>query len=196
MNRSSLYPFALLVATCFTFSSATSSFAQTSSSTSTQSTNNVGLGVRGVGASVGFVDPEGGSSTVSLGLHMDAGTFAPNLHLKPYFQYWSVSASSGGYDISNSDMAFAFDVNYDFPLQGARVTPYIGSGLGLHFLKSDASVPGGGSNSDTKVGIDLQGGIRTPVMPNFALFAETRYTFIQDDGEFNILGGFTYLFVY
>jgi opacity protein-like surface antigen len=196
MKRTLFYPFSLLVATCFILTSATPAFAQTSSTSQASSQNNVGLGIKGVGASVGFVDPEGGSSTVSLGLHIDAGTFAPNLHLKPYFQYWSVGASSGGYDISNSDLAFAFDVNYDFPLQGARVTPYIGSGLGLHFFSSDASVPGGTSSSDTKVGIDLQGGIRTPVMPNFALFAETRYTFIQNDGEFNILGGFTYLFVY
>jgi opacity protein-like surface antigen len=193
MNRSSFYPSPLLVATCALLLSASTAFAQGSSS---QSSQNVGLGIRGVGASVGFVDPEGGSSTVSLGLHLDAGTLAPNLHLKPYFQYWSVGASSGGYNIDNSDVAFAADLNYDFPIQGSRVTPYLGGGLGLHFLSSDASVPGGTSTNNTKLGIDLQGGIRSIVMPNFSLFAETKYTFISDAGEFNILGGFTYLFVY
>jgi opacity protein-like surface antigen len=196
MTRTSFYLSALFVAIGALLLLPPASLAQSSTSTSSQSSQNVGLGIKGLGGTVGFVDPEGASSTVSLGLFVDAGTIAPSLHVKPYMQYWSVGASSGGYDINKSDLAFALDLNYDFPIQGSRVTPYLGTGLGLHFFDTDASVPGGTNTSDTKVGIDLQGGITSPVMPNFNLFAETRYTFISDDGEFNILGGFTYLFVY
>lgn len=192
MKRSLLYLSALLAATSLVTLCIPFAIAQTS--TDTQS--NTGLGIKGIGASVGFVDPEGGSSTLSLGLHVDAGTLVPNLHLVPYFQYWSVGATVGAYETSQSDVAFAFDLNYDFPLQGSRVTPYLGSGLGLHFLSADATAPGGTSSSDTKLGIDLQGGIRSPMMPNFSLYAQARYAFISDAGQFGIEGGFTYLFVY
>jgi len=192
MKRTLLNLSALLAAASLMMLSAPMALAQTS--TNTQS--NVGLGIKGLGASLGFVDPEGGSSTLSLGLHVDAGTLVQNLHVVPYFQYWSVGATVGAYETDRSDVAFAMDLNYDFPIQGSRVTPYLGSGLGLHFLSADATAPGATSSSDTKLGIDLQGGIRSPMMPNFSLYAQTRYAFISDAGQFSIEGGFTYLFVY
>ena len=149
-----------------------------------------GLGLQGFGARIGFVDPEGASSTLGLGLHVDAGEFVKNVHLMPLVEYWKVGVS--GVDLS--DLSLGMDVNLDFPVEGGRFIPYAGGGLGLHFLKADS--PGFGSASDTKLGLNLQGGIKNQIMPNVAIFGELKYAFVSNSNQLKIMGGFTYNFIY
>ncbi len=150
-----------------------------------------GLGFQGLGARIGFVDPEGASSTVALGIHVDAGEFVQHVHIVPLAEYWKVGAS--GVDVS--DLNIGSDVNVDFPVEGGRVIPYAGGGLGLHFVKVDNPF-GPGSNSDTKLGLNIQGGIRNQVMPNLGIFGEVKYDFVSDVNQLKIMGGFTYNFIY
>jgi predicted cupin superfamily sugar epimerase len=156
------------------------------------STPSQGLGFRGLGARIGFVDPEGASSTVALGVHIDAGEFVQHVHIVPLVEYWKVGAS--GVDVS--DLMIGSDVNVDFPVEGGRMTPYAGGGLGLHFVK--ASVPPGfiGDNSSTKLGLNIQGGIKNQLMPNLGVFGEVKYSFVSDVNQLKIMGGFTYNFIY
>jgi len=154
------------------------------------STNSQGLGFRGLGARIGFVDPEGASSTVDLGLHIDAGEFVQHVHIVPLVEYWKVGAS--GVDVS--DLMLGSDVNVDFPVEGGRLTPYAGGGLGLHFVKADD--PLGFSASDTKLGLNIQGGIKNQMMPNLGIFGEVKYNFVSDVNQLKITGGFTYNFIY
>ncbi len=151
-----------------------------------------GLGFQGLGARIGFVDPEGASSTVALGVHIDAGEFVRNVHIMPLVEYWSVGV--GGSDIK--DFTIATDVNVDFPVQGGKMIPYAGGGLGLHFVSF--SVPPGfvGDNSSTKLGLNIQGGIKDQVMPNFGLFGEVKYLFVSNVNQLQLMGGFTYNFIY
>lgn len=157
---------------------------------------NPGLGFRGIGARIGFVDPEDASSTVVWGAHVDAGTFVRNVHFVPYFEYWSAGAEVGGFEADVSDLTIAADVNVDFPLQDARITPYLGGGLGVHFLSAESNVPGEEGGDDTKFGLNLQGGMRNQIMPNLNLFGELRYSFVSDAGQLKLVGGFTYQFIY
>jgi opacity protein-like surface antigen len=166
------------------------------SSASTRSTEDVGLGFKGLGARVGLVDPEGASSTVDLGLHIDAGEFARNVRLMPIVEYWSVGQDVGPYNADLKDFSLGADINLDFPLQDSRITPYAGGGLGLHWLKATTNVPNVDDQSDTKLGFNVQGGVRTDAMPNLALFGELRYNFVSDFNQLKILGGFTYRFIY
>jgi len=156
----------------------------------------VGLGFKGLGGSLGLVDPEDASSALLIGLHVDAGQIVRNVHLIPNMQYWSVGTDVGAYSADLKDLAFAADVNVDFPLQGGRFTPYLGGGLGLNFLSFDTTVPGVGSSNDTKLGLNVLGGMRNDVMPNLALFGELRYSFVSNANQLKILGGFTYRFIY
>ncbi len=153
-----------------------------------------GLGFQGMGARIGFVDPEGASSTVALGLHIDCGEFVKNVHIMPLAEYWKVGVS--GVDVS--DFTVASDVNLDFPVQGGRVTPYAGGGLGLHFVKSDDPLAPAGfqKHTDTKLGLNLQGGIKNQVMPNLGIFGEVKYAFVSNVNQLKIMGGFTYNFIY
>ena len=159
--------------------------------------DNIGLGFKGLGARLGLVDPEGASSTLDLGIHIDAGEFARNLHLQPIAEYWSVGVEAGGFSVDISDFSLGMDLLLDFPLQDSRIVPYAGGGLGMHFLKYESNVPGeDAEDSRNKLGLNLQGGVRNDVMPNLALFGEVRYNFISDANQLKLLGGFTYRFVY
>jgi len=70
-------------------------FAQQHAQTAAQ--NDVGLGFKGIGGSLGLVDPENASSAVALGFHVDAGTIVRNVHLIPSFSYWNVGTDVGAY---------------------------------------------------------------------------------------------------
>jgi len=166
-----------------------------SSSASAQTTNKTeyrGLGFQGLGARIGFVDPEGTSSTVDLGIHVDAGEFVQHVHIIPLVEYWKVGVS--GVDVS--DLSIGSDINVDFPVEGGRVIPYAGGGLGLHFVKADDPFTPGASFSDTKLGLNIQGGIRNQVMPNLGIFGEVKYNFVSDVNQLKLTGGFTYNFIY
>ena len=149
-----------------------------------------GLGIKGVGVRLGLNDPEGASSALMYGVHVDAGEFVRNVHLLPSLEYWSVGVS--GADVS--DLAVKLAVNFDFPLQDQRMVPYLGGGLGLHRVKAD--VPGIGSDSETKFGLDVQGGARNQFTPNLSLFGELGYTFVSDANQLRLQGGLTYHFIY
>lgn len=151
-----------------------------------------GLGLQGFGARIGLVDPEGASSTVALGAHLDAGEFVKNVHVMPYIEYWKVGIAG----IDTRDFTIATDVNLDFPLQGGHVVPYAGGGLGLHFLHADIPAGFGVDASRTKLGLNIQGGIRNQVMPNLGLFGEVRFSFVESADQLHVMGGFTYNFIY
>jgi opacity protein-like surface antigen len=170
--------------------------AATAQESSTNREREAGLGFQGLGARVGFVDPEGASSTLELGLHVDAGQFVRGVHLQPLIEYWSLGQSIGPYDSDISDLSFGADVNVDFPLQDSRIVPYVGGGLGIHFISFDSTVPNVPDNSENKLGLNIQGGIRNDIMPNLSLFGEARYNFVSDRNQLKVLGGFTYRFVY
>jgi hypothetical protein len=186
MNRNPIHKPTLLAAlglvTMFAFAPAALAAASTEP----------GLGFRGLGARIGFVDPEGASSTVGLGLHLDAGEIARNVRLSPILEYWSVGVDAPGVDFDVSDFSIGADVTVDFPLQNSRMIPYAGGGLGLHFL--DSNIPG--ADDDTKIGLNIQGGVRNDVMPNLSVFGELRFNFVEDTNQFKLLGGFTYRFIY
>jgi len=158
--------------------------------------SNVGLGFKGIDARIGFVDPEDASGTLLLGGHVDAGTFVKNVHVMPYAEYWSTGAEAGTVHVDRSDFTIALDVDVDFPMAGQRMTPYLGGGIGIHFLSVDTNAPGEENNDDTKAGLNIQGGLRNQFMPNLSLFGEARYSFVSDANSFRLLGGFTYNFIY
>ncbi len=183
---SRLVAFLVVVGICFAVSPAP---AQTDP-------NDVGLGIKGIGARIGFVDPEDASGTLALGVHVDAGTIVRNIHLTPYVEYWSTGVELGSLSADMSDLTLATDVNFDFPLQGTRAVPYLGGGVGLHFLSVDTNIPGADSDSRTRVGLNIQGGVRNQMWPNLGVFGEARYSFVDDANQLKLMGGFTYNFIY
>lgn len=155
-----------------------------------------GLGIQGLGVRLGLTDPEDASSAFMYGLHLDAGTVVPNLHVVPSLEYWSVGTDVGVYSSDYSDLAVKLGLGLDFPLQDQRIVPYMGGGLGIHRIKFDTNVPNVPDASDTKLGFDILGGLRNEFTPNLSLFGELGYTFVENANQLRVLGGLTYHFIY
>jgi len=172
-----LLPIALLL---LTFSS--TSFAQ------------MMLGPKGVGAFLGYVNPEHVDATLGFGAVVDMGTVMPMLGVDIEALYWSKSWDGAGFESSVKDIAISVHGKYRFPMPNSPVKPYAGGGPGIHFLKADSewSLLGqtqSSSSSDTKFGFDLLGGGEYEASPQIDVFAEVRFSLVSDFNQFSILGG-------
>src|SRR5262249_46788417 len=104
------------------------------------------FGLSGVGAKAGYVSPEDLSGTVSISGHLEFEQSSSRVHLLPSLGYWS---TDGVHDVSPN-----LDLYYHFYREGT-VTPYLGGGLGMHFLGGDRM-----AESDVDPGANLFGGLR------------------------------------
>ncbi len=156
-----------------------------------------GLGLKGVGGSVGYTSVSFGLGSetfggFAIGGHVDMGEISPGIQLIPELLYWSASKDISGGTWKTSDFAINANVHYNIAMDGS-VKPYVGAGLGMNFLSFTwgYSVPSytlfgvsyGGSSlaseSATRVGINLIGGANY-AMGNFTISPEFRYVLASD----------------
>lgn len=136
------------------------------------------FGLSRLGVEAGLVDPEAVGSTIGFGAFADLGTIARNVRLSTHLGYWSKSEEGFGVEASVRDISLVTRAKYMFRVSSPKVQPYVGGGLGLHFYNTEVDVPGFGSaeDSSTKLGLDLGGGLSTPLSPKTNLFGELWYT--------------------
>lgn len=149
------------------------------------------LGLKRVGGAIGFVDPEGLGTTLSLGLFADHGTITPNISLESHLDYWGQSESYFGTEASLRDIALGARVKYNFVVSNPKIRPFAGAGLGMHFIKAEVITPPQfgfpGSTveaSSTELGIHLGGGIGTPLSPRTDLLGETWFGLVDGANSF------------
>jgi hypothetical protein len=135
------------------------------------------FGLSGLGFKVGYLGPEDSDATAVGSAHLEFEQPGSRFHLLPNVQFWSNDLLT--------DVNPNFDLYYHFVSEG-EVTPYVGGGIGLHFL--DVDVPG--VDSETDVGGNLMGGLRFPAR-NMHFFMEGRYT-ISDVNQGSLQGGMTF----
>jgi opacity protein-like surface antigen len=142
------------------------------------------FGLSGIGGKLGFLDPEGGDGTVTLGAHLEFERPDSRVHIQPGVLWWSVDQVR--------DINANLDLSYHFLPEG-RTTPYLGAGLGVHqydFDLEDADLPDSVDDSDTDLGLNLFGGLRMPG-EGTRFFAEGRYA-VTSRSQFSVLGGVTF----
>ncbi|MFQ5823147.1 MAG: outer membrane beta-barrel protein [bacterium] len=140
-----------------------------------------GLGFKGVGGRLSFVDPESPiGSTIGFGGHVHLGEIITNLALYPSLEYWSKS------DVSS--FVINGNVRYYFPTSG-NIDLFGGGGLAISFVNIETA---SGDNNTTDIGLNLLGGADFPIGEN--LVATAKLTFlISDIDVLKITGGITYL---
>jgi opacity protein-like surface antigen len=160
------------------------------------------VGFMRLGADLGMVDPESSGSTIGFDAVADLGTISPRVRLTSQLGYWSKSEGAFGTEASIRDISLGARAAYQFPVQ-SRTQPYVGGGLGFHFFNSEVTVDdidlGGGmiipgfsaSDSETKLGIDLGGGVSTPLSERTNLFGELWYT-ISDIEQLSLKVGLSF----
>jgi len=159
------------------------------------------FGLKGIGVRVGVVEPENLDTTVGFGLFMDLGTFHPNVAFETYASYWSNSFDVGLAESSFSDIVIGAKVEYMFTVSRPTIHPFIGAGLSAHIMKSSASIAAIGpfeamnlDATDTKMGLDLGGGLRAGVADQVDIIGEAWYTFVSDFNQLTATGGIAYKF--
>jgi len=157
------------------------------------------LGFKGIGGAVGFVSPENVNGTFSFGAFADLGSIAPKFKLEPRVDFWSHSEENFGAKASINDLAVGARVKYMIEVQNPRLQPYVGSGLALHFLHVSATTPAFGgfpemtvSDSQTKLGLDLGGGVMTPINMRTNLMGEAWYGIVSDVSQFSLRVGISH----
>ena len=105
-------------------------------------------GVSGVGARMGYADPDALDGTTTMSVHADLERSGTRVHLMPNMAFWSVN------QVSNVNPNL--DIYYHFE-RHRRVSPYLGGGMGLNFRHNDRL-----NRSETDPGVNLLGGLLFP----------------------------------
>jgi opacity protein-like surface antigen len=157
------------------------------------------LHLESAGIQVGIVSPENVDATVGIGAFADLGTLAPRLRLSSHLDFWSKSQSAFGSDVSFSDVALSVRGKYLFPVTSPHLQPYAGAGLGLHFVHAKVQVidlftglPMTAEDSSTKLGLDLGGGVTSPLGPKTDLQGELWYGVVEDVSQLSLKVGLAF----
>lgn len=146
----------------------------------------------------GYVAPEDPlDNTYGFGAEVGLGVPIPNVNFAVEANYWNKSYNDPVFttwELNFTDINVGVSGKYDFTVAPNSFYPYLGAGIGVHFLSSSVDIGFGSvSASDTKFGAHTFGGVRVPVAPVVDLFVEARYTWVSPD-YFSAFGGIQYNF--
>jgi len=162
------------------------------------------MGFKGAGLEIGIVSPQDIDATFGVGVFADWGTMMPQLALESYFDFWAKTQSMSPYGEAYArDTVLGARAKYLFPMQNTPIQPFVGGGLGMHFLYAEVTVPDqtiGGiffpgasyDDSNVKLGLDLGGGIMGDISPNAYLMGEMWYTVVSDVNQLSVKFGLGY----
>ena len=156
------------------------------------------IGFRAIGANLAFVSPEDLDGTFGLGVFADLGQIAPNIGLEPNIEFWSWSDNQFGVESSIRDISVGARGKYYFEVANPKVRPFAGAGLAMHFLHAEESVsiPGfptmTADGDDTKLGLDIGGGISTALNAKNDFRAEAWYGIVSDVSQFALRVGISH----
>lgn len=117
--------------------------------------------------------------STGMGVGMFAEIKTESFSLVPMAYYWKVD------NMNNFEMAGLARLRF----KTGGMEPYVDGGIGLNFLNDKRTLP---ERNDTKIGLDLGGGIDfVGVGANYSLFFDVKYKIIVGDPNLKglILGG-------
>lgn len=154
------------------------------------------LGLKGIGGAIAYVNPEGVDATIGLGALADLGDIAPRIRMESRLDFWSHSEEVFGAKASIRDITLGARGKYMLEVKNPKYQPYVGAGLGLHFLHAEVTVPAQGGfpamtadDSQTKLGLDIGGGVMTAVTPQMNLMGEMWFGIVSDVSQFSLRVG-------
>ncbi|MFQ5512362.1 MAG: outer membrane beta-barrel protein [Candidatus Krumholzibacteriia bacterium] len=159
------------------------------------------LGLRGIGGRLSFVNPSDVDGTLGLDVIADFGTLRPQLALEAVLDFWSSEEDFVVFAMDVRDIALGGRLKYTFNVANPRVRPYAAGGLALHFVHTEVPtimvgglpVPGS-DDSETKLGLDLAGGIGYKTGRNIFAVGELRFRLLSDIPQVVLTGGLVYWF--
>ena len=156
------------------------------------------IGFRTIGGSIGYVSPEDLGGTFGLGVFADLGRITPDIGLEPRIEYWSSTESAFGAEATLRDISVGARGKYFFEVKNSQIRPFAGAGLGLHFLNAEATVTVPGfpaltsSASETKLGVELGGGMESSLNPKVDFHANIWYGIVSNASQFSMRVGLSH----
>jgi hypothetical protein len=154
-----------------------------------------GIGLRSLGADLGFVDPDNVPGTFGMGVFANLGNLTRDIRLVPRIGYWSKSEEFFGDEVSVRDISFGARGQYMFHVSSPKFRPYAGTGLGLHLVRakvSSVNPPMEVSQTESKVGVDFGGGFITPLGQSTDFCLDLWYTAVADVGHVSMRAGVSF----
>ncbi len=155
------------------------------------------IGLKGLGAKLGYVSPEGiYGGTVMYEAMADLGEFSSKVKFGGRLGYWSSSANfdtlSGG--VSKSDFILGGTAIVPLSIQGGKYKPYFGAGLSLNFLNTsyDDALPQETRNlggSELEIGLDATVGVRYALNDKLDGVGDVMWTLGGESEQFAIRVG-------
>jgi len=155
------------------------------------------LGLKGAGFEVGLINADNVDQTFGFGVFANLGTVAPNVMMEAYANYWQVTEQFFvTSEIRMRDISVGTRAKYAFNVNNPKITPYAGAGVGLHFLNAkyeDSVAPAFNTDaSETKLGLDVGGGMLAAVSDRASFVGEAWYSFVPDFNQFSMKIGMEY----
>ena len=135
-------------------------------------------------------------SGLSARVGLRSARIIEGFELLPYVEYWRNSARIEVRDhtithtitSARKDATLGADARYTFQRAGWR--PYVGAGLGVHFLSTEVDAPSLGldhaNDSVIKGGLSALAGITFPLTRHLDNFMELKYHHLRGDSQLKI----------
>lgn len=129
-------------------------------------------------------------SGIGLRARVHPAALIPNVEFLPYVEYWRNTSTVQPFNIrsSRADATMGADMRYVTEFRGFH--PYIGAGLGLHFISSEVEAPSlglaHGENSIVKGGLSALGGASFALAGKLENFIEVKYHHVPSYSQVKI----------
>lgn len=155
-------------------------------------------GFTGLDAMSATVMQEGQSSFSGLGLRarLTSVRLVPGVEIMPSVEYWRnrSTVQPFGIETSRRDATLAVDARYSFRREAW--SPYVGAGIGMHFLSSEVHAPALGldreQDSVIKGGLAALGGVTFPITSRVHNFIELKYHHVTEYRQLKINWGLSF----
>lgn len=126
-----------------------------------------------------FEQGQSSFSGVGLRARIKSARLAPSADVLPWIEYWRNATRIDAFDLraTRRDATLGCDVRWTFA--GEAMKPYVGGGLGVHFLSAEVDAPGAGfddaNESVTRGAFAMMAGLKLGEPARFSQFAEVRW---------------------
>jgi len=137
-------------------------------------------------------------SGLAARVRLQPGRLLKQIEIVPTVEYWRNSNTITSYDIETTrkDATIGVDARWNFST--ATFKPYAGIGYAVHFLSNRVDAPSFGlqnaTDSVTKGGISLLGGVGFALSGKFDNFLELKYHHVTDYKQLKFNWGISYNF--
>lgn len=153
--------------------------------------------IEGVTSTI-FQKNQSSFSGIGIRMRVEMAQLAEGFSLLPSMAYWRSknTLEDFGLEVVRKDATLATLLRYDFKREGWK--PYLGAGIGLHFLESEVDAPSLGLNNESESvvrgGLAMLGGVKFGVAGKLSNMVELEYHHVPDQSQFKFNWGLSYDF--